>query len=111
MKFWDIHRKYINSDLFYTPPQRDYVCLCYRNVVNSTDNSTVLEQISRVNCSDNGGMWMGSSCDGGNDDEPEVFYFSIVFMLGTFMVAWYLRKFYYTPFLTSLVSHHSILII
>ena len=107
MKFWDVHREYIHSDLFYVRHSIDYDCQCYRNVVNSTDNSSFWEivvSVSRVNCTDYYGRLVGSDCDG-NDYKPDVFYVAIILMLGTFLVAWYLRKFYYTPFLTSLVSH------
>ena len=119
MKFWDVHREFIHSDLFYVGPQIDYVCLCYRNVINSTDNSSAWEAVSSANCTNNNDgydddgyevRWSASDCDG-RDYKPDVFYISIVLMLGTFLVAWHLRKFYYTPFLTSLVSHNSILII
>ena len=105
MKFWDVHREYIHSDLFYIRRSIDYDCQCQRNVVNLIDNSCVWESISFVNCTDDYGYevrLVGSDCD---DYKPDVFYIAIILMLGTFLVAWYLRKFYYTPFLTSLVSH------
>ena len=112
VKFWDVHRNYIHSNLFYINNRIDWDCHCYRNVTNPIDNSSHLKAGSTFNCTEGGGQLKGSDCDGGGDKyDPEVFFFAIILMLGTFLVAWYLRKFYYTPFLTSLVSHNNILII
>ena len=113
VKFWNVHHEYNQSELFFTSTRIDYECWCYRNVINTTDNSSRWEQWSSRNCTgdeDDKFEWRGSDC-GVDDFEPEVFFFATILLLGTFLVAWYLRKFYYTPFLTSLVSHSNIQII
>ena len=97
-KFWDVHHERIRSDLFYPESDRlDHDCYCYRRPSNVTDNQW--ELTSGYNCT---------------EDEYEIqweeecvddFFVSVIFLVGTFLVAFYLKKFYKTPFLTSLVSH------
>lgn len=102
-KFWDIHRNHANSNVFFST---DRDCYCYGRVFNTTS------QWELTNCTKNDEYdeirWEGDDCDKYN---LEVFFFSIILMLGTFLVAFYLKKFYYTPFLTSLVSFKSIILI
>ena len=99
IKFWDIHHGYISST-FFDYDRIDGDCLCYHRVFNSTDNSTLWEPTDSVNCTEGYGeefRWLGRDCD-------KMLSFSIILLLGTFLIAWYLRKFFYTPFWTSLVS-------
>ena len=100
VKFWDIHHGYIGSN-FFDYNRIDGDCLCYHRVLNSTDNSSLWERTDSVNCTEGFGdeefRCLRGDCD-------EVLSFSIILLLGTFLVAWYLKRFYYTPFLTSLVS-------
>lgn len=102
VKFWDIHHKYSHSNLFYS--SFDWDCDCYRAV---STNTSQWELVGADNCTEEDGLevkWIGDGCD--------VFFLSIILMLGTFLVAVFIQKFYRTPFFTSLVSQwNDILII
>lgn len=107
VKFWDIHHDYAHSNYFLYPIT-ERTCDCYRAV-----NSTQWELVVGGNCTEDDDFefkWIGSGCP--SNQRPDVFFLSIILLLGTFLVAMYLKKFYHTPFLTLLVSQNdSILII
>lgn len=98
IKFWNVHHCcYARSYVFYT--NSDWECNCYHETTNFSNNSA-----REINCTIDGYEVRMSGDDCAEDYIPDVFFLSIILLFGTFLIAMYLKKFYSTPFLTSLVS-------
>ena len=99
IKMWDVYDDYPHSMHFFYPIA-ERSCDCVNSSTNSTDK--VFVDIPLFNCTGEGYQLTGDGCPA--EQRPDVFFLSIILLVGTFMFAMYFKKFANTPFFTSLVS-------
>jgi len=103
-EMWDIYDDYPHSHYFLYPIA-ERSCDCNQTIYNDSSISWQLVDTLLSNCTGEDYTLVGDGCP--TNQKPDVFFLSIILLVGTLLVASYLRKFATTPFFTSLVSNNA----